>query len=65
MTLADSIRQAPHTKFVAEMYTPPEPHLFIPFGVESSVPQRDSYDAKLVMREPERHLSVTWAQVYP
>ncbi|KAI8550676.1 hypothetical protein RHMOL_Rhmol06G0126300 [Rhododendron molle] len=38
VTLAESIRQAPRAKFVAETYTPPEPHLFIPFRVEGYLP---------------------------
>lgn len=63
VTLAESIRQAPRARFVAKSYVLPEPHLFIPSGVESYVPRQDNYDTELVLRDPKRHLSKTWAQV--
>lgn len=53
-----------HVEFVAETYTPPEPHVFVPSGFDNYVPQRDDYDPKLVLRDPTEHLTVTWAEVY-
>ncbi|XP_058192015.1 uncharacterized protein LOC131309383 [Rhododendron vialii] len=62
VTLAESARLAPRRQFDAATYAPPEPHLFIPSGVESLAPLRESYDAELILRDPQRHLSVDWAQ---
>ncbi|XP_058224951.1 protein MAINTENANCE OF MERISTEMS-like [Rhododendron vialii] len=62
VTLAESIRLAPRGQFDAASYAPPEPHVFIPSGVESLAPLRESYDAELILRDPQRHLSVDWAQ---
>lgn len=57
--LAESRVKGPRAEFVAETYTPPEPQIFIPSGVESYVPRRESYDAELVLRVPEEHLAWT------
>lgn len=62
---AESRAKGPRAEFVAETYTPPEPHIFIPSGVDSYMPRQESYDAELVLRDLEEHLARTWAQVYP
>lgn len=65
MTLAESRLKAPSAAFVAGSYVPPEPHLFVPSGVDSYEPRWEHYDAELVLRDPTENLSVSWAQVYP
>lgn len=60
MVLAESRAKEPRTDFAAETYTPPEPYIFVPSGVDSYVPRRENYDAELVLRDPEEHLVRTW-----
>lgn len=54
--------QEKHPEFVAETYTPSEPHVFVPSGFDHYVPQQDDYDSELVLRDPTVHLSTTWRQ---
>ncbi|KAI8535470.1 hypothetical protein RHMOL_Rhmol10G0176900 [Rhododendron molle] len=49
--------------FTPETYTPPEAHLFVPSGIDGYMPLQDSYDDKLVLRDPRHHISVGWEQV--
>lgn len=49
--------------FVVETYTPLEPHVFVPSGSVPYVPRREDYDPKLVLRDPEVHLSTSWVEV--
>ncbi|KAI8572799.1 hypothetical protein RHMOL_Rhmol01G0228600 [Rhododendron molle] len=63
VTLADSIRRMPRHRFVVETYIPPEPYVVIPSGAKSYLPSRSEYDAEQVLRDPDQHLSRTWAQV--
>lgn len=64
MELARTRLQATRPAFVVETYTTPEPHVFVPSGVESYVTRREDYDPELVLRDPTEHLSMSWAQVY-
>lgn len=52
--------QEKRSEFVAETYTPLEPHVFVPSGFDHYVPQQDDYDSELVLRDPTVHLSTTW-----
>lgn len=65
VTLAESRLRAPRAEFIVGMYVPPEPHLFVPFGIDSYKPRQEHYDVELVLRDPTVHLFVSWAQVYP
>ncbi|KAI8538461.1 hypothetical protein RHMOL_Rhmol09G0105800 [Rhododendron molle] len=49
--------------FSAEAYIPPTPHLFVLSGFAAYVPWRTEYDAELVLRDPETHISNTWTEV--
>lgn len=64
MALARARAQATRADFVAETYSPPEPHVFIPSRFDHYEPRREDYDPKLVLREPTEHLSVSWAEVH-
>jgi hypothetical protein len=64
VTWAEARRGEARAPFVAETYVPPEPHVFVPSGADSYVPRQSDYDAELVLRDPEYHLSRTWTQVY-
>ncbi|KAI8562214.1 hypothetical protein RHMOL_Rhmol03G0017300 [Rhododendron molle] len=65
VTLANVIKGEARRAFVAETYTPPEPHVFIPSGAEGYHPLRRDYNEEDVLRDRDRHLSRGWAQVYP
>lgn len=64
VALAKARAEMTRAEFVAETYTPPEPHVFIPSGFDSYQLRWDEYDPELVLRDPTEHLSVTWAEVY-
>ena len=51
-------------EFSAEAYVLPTPHLLVPSGFAPYVPRRTEYDEELVLRDPDRHISTTWAEVY-
>lgn len=44
VALAEARLKETCTEFVAETYTPPEPHIFVPSGVDSYVPRQEHYD---------------------
>ncbi|KAI8567758.1 hypothetical protein RHMOL_Rhmol02G0146600 [Rhododendron molle] len=50
-------------KFTPKTYVLPEAHLFVPSGIDIYVPLQDSYDDKLVLRDPLHHISVGWEKV--
>lgn len=50
--------------FLASAYMPPTPLLFVPSGFAAHRPRRIDYDAELVLRDPEVHISRTWIKVY-
>ncbi|XP_058225789.1 uncharacterized protein LOC131334672 isoform X2 [Rhododendron vialii] len=62
MAQAKARAQVTRAKFVAETYTPPESHVFVPSGFVRYVPHREDYNPELVLRDPEVHLSTTWSE---
>ncbi|KAI8555359.1 hypothetical protein RHMOL_Rhmol05G0168700 [Rhododendron molle] len=59
-TVAAGLKRGP---FSATAYVPLTPHLFVPLGFQAYKPQRPDYDAELVLRDPETHISRTWIEV--
>lgn len=56
-TVAVGLERVP---FSAAAYMPPTPHLFVLSGFLAYKPQGPNYDAELVLRDPETHISRTW-----
>lgn len=50
--------------FSVKAYILPMPHLFVPSGFQAYKPRRTEYDAKLVLRDPETHISSSWTKVH-
>ncbi|KAI8555035.1 hypothetical protein RHMOL_Rhmol05G0143000 [Rhododendron molle] len=62
VALAESRAKDTRPEFVAKMYMPQEPYIFIPFGFDSYMPRQEHYDSELVLRDPEVHMARTWQQ---
>ncbi|KAI8538523.1 hypothetical protein RHMOL_Rhmol09G0109900 [Rhododendron molle] len=62
VTLANSLRELSRHEFVAETYTPPDPHVFI-IRAEGYRSLQKEYDEEEVLRDREQHLSRGWARV--
>lgn len=63
-TAVRMVKATTRAAFSAMAYVPPTPHLFVPSGFNAYRPWQTDYEAKLVLRDPTAHISMTWTEVY-